>query len=72
LGFITNRVYFRNEELLVVFIPSTPTPFTGWTLLFKGEEVIPLEISVEQGIEFFVSGGIASPDKFPIKEKMSF
>jgi uncharacterized membrane protein len=71
LGFITNRVYLRNEELLVVFVPSTPTPFTGWTLLFKREEVIPLEISVEQGIEFFVSGGIASPDKFPIKEKMS-
>ena len=72
LGFVTKKVSFKNEELFAVFVPSTPTPFTGWTLLFKREEVIPLEISVEQGIEFFVSGGIASPDKFPIKEKMSF
>ncbi|HEX9912354.1 MAG TPA: DUF502 domain-containing protein [candidate division Zixibacteria bacterium] len=72
LGFVTNKISFKNEELLVVFVPSTPTPFTGWTLLFKGEEVVPLDISVEQGIEFFVSGGIASPDKFSIKEKMSF
>jgi len=71
LGFVTKKVSFKNEELFAVFVPSTPTPFTGWTLLFKREEVIPLEISVEQGIEFFVSGGIASPDKFPIKEKMS-
>jgi len=70
LGFVTNKINFKNEKLLVVFVPSTPTPFTGWTLLFKVEEVIPLEISVEQGIEFFVSGGIASPDKFPIKEKI--
>jgi len=70
LGFVTKKVSFKNEELFAVFVPSTPTPFTGWTLLFKVEEVIPLEISVEQGIEFFVSGGIASPDKFPIKEKI--
>jgi uncharacterized membrane protein len=71
LGFVTKKVSFKNEELFAVFVPSTPTPFTGWTLLFKREEVIPLEISVEQGIEFFVSGGIASPEKFPVKEIMS-
>jgi len=71
LGFVTNKISFKNEELLVVFVPSTPTPFTGWTLVFKKEEAIPLDISVEQGIEFFVSGGIASPEKFPVKEKMS-
>ncbi|MCJ7458022.1 MAG: DUF502 domain-containing protein [candidate division Zixibacteria bacterium] len=69
LGFVTNRVNFKNEELLAVFIPSTPTPFTGWTLLFKEDEVTFLDISVEEGIEFFVSGGIASPDKFNFKEK---
>jgi uncharacterized membrane protein len=66
LGFLTNelktKLENKEEELTVVFIPSTPTPFTGWTLLFKPEEVIPLDIKVEEGIKFFVSGGIASPD----------
>jgi uncharacterized membrane protein len=66
LAFMTNEVKtkFENkeEELISVFIPSTPTPFTGWTLLFRREEVIPLDIKVEEGIKFFVSGGIASPD----------
>ena len=70
LGFVTNKISFKNEELLVVFVPSTPTPFTGWTLLFKREEVIPLDISIEQGIEFFVSGGIASPDILPVKKEL--
>ncbi len=70
LGFATKRVSFKNEELLAVFVPSTPTPFTGWTLLFKEDEVIPLEISIEQGIEFFVSGGIASPDILPVKKEL--
>lgn len=72
LGFITNevKVNFENkrEELIVVFIPSTPTPFTGWTLLFHREEVISLDITVEDGIKFFVSGGIASPETFSQKD----
>jgi|SRR3990170_5255118 len=69
LGFMTKRIQLEEEELLAVFVPSTPTPFTGWTLLFKENEVIFLDISVEEGIQFFVSGGIASPDRFKPKEK---
>lgn len=72
LGFLTNQVKVdlgnKTEELIVVFIPSTPTPFTGWTLLFRKEEVIPLEITIEDGIKFFVSGGIASPEIFSQKD----
>ena len=41
------------------------------TLLFQEKEVIPLDLTVEQGIEFFVSGGIASPDKFPLRDKLN-
>jgi uncharacterized membrane protein len=69
LGFVAKRVQMNNQALLAIFIPSTPAPFTGWTLLFKEEEVTFLDLSVEEGIEFFVSGGIASPDKFNLKEK---
>jgi uncharacterized membrane protein len=72
LGFLTNELKTKlenqEEELIVVFIPSTPTPFTGWTLLFRREEVIHLDIKVEEGIKFFVSGGIASPDMLAQKD----
>jgi uncharacterized membrane protein len=67
-GFLTNEMKIdlldANEKMISVFIPSTPTPFSGWTLLFRREEVIPLDITVEEGIKFFVSGGIASPASF--------
>jgi uncharacterized membrane protein len=69
LGFVSKRVQINNQSLLAVFVPSTPAPFTGGTLLFKEEEVTFLDITVEEGIEFFVSAGIASPDKFSLKEK---
>jgi len=71
LAFLTNEIKVKlenkTEEFVVVFIPSTPTPFTGWTLLLRREEVTPLELSVEDGIKFFVSGGIASPETFSQK-----
>ena len=67
-GFLTNEMKIElldaNDKMISVFIPSTPTPFSGWTLLFRKEDVIPLDISVEEGIKFFVSGGIASPALF--------
>lgn len=65
LGFLTNEIKADlvniTDEFIVVFIPSTPTPFTGWTMLFRRDEVIPLKMSVEEGVKFFVSGGIVSP-----------
>ena len=68
LGFMTQDIKANLDEkpadLIAVFIPSTPTPFSGFTMLFAKEKVIPLEMTVEQGIKFFVSGGIAAPGVF--------
>jgi uncharacterized membrane protein len=71
LGFLTRQIGLERketkDELVAVFIPSTPTPFTGWTMLFHKNEVVPLEMTIEQGIEFFVSGGIVAPEKLTHK-----
>ena len=55
----------RREEgnYVSVFIPSTPTPFTGYVVMVKKEEVYPADISVEEAIKFIVSGGIIVPEK---------
>jgi uncharacterized membrane protein len=66
LGFLTREIKTDFEDkpngLIAVFIPSTPTPISGFTLLFPREKVTPLEMTVEQGIKFFVSGGITAPE----------
>jgi uncharacterized membrane protein len=69
LGFITKEVEIQLEnrgevELLAVYIPTTPTPFTGLVILFPKKEVIFLDMPVEEGIKFIVSGGIVSPERF--------
>ena len=72
LGFLTRGIPVERKdgkgELLAVYIPSTPTPFSGWTMLFPKEDVVPLDMTVEEGIKFFVSGGIAAPEKIAHKD----
>lgn len=51
------------ERFVAVFVPSTPTPFTGFVVMVNKEEVFPTDISIEEAIKFLVSGGIAVPDK---------
>lgn len=51
-----------NEELVTIFIPSSPTPITGYVIYVKRSEVIELPITLEEAIRFTVSGGVIVPD----------
>ncbi len=48
--------------MLSVFVPSTPTPFTGFTINVRESEVIDLPVSVEEAVRFFITGGVLVPD----------
>ena len=65
LGFISHRVEMSlNDEVskyAVVFIPSTPTPISGIVVIVPEKEAVTLNMTVEEGIKFLVSGGVASP-----------
>ena len=65
LGFLVNDVKLtktdNQEKLLSVFIPSTPTPISGFIALFPEKDVEYLDMTIEEGIKFFVSGSIISP-----------
>ena len=67
LCFIANRLNIENhgqsEKRMTVFVPSTPTPFTGFVILVKPQEIIPLDVSVEDVIKLLVSGGIVVPEE---------
>ena len=49
------------SDLLTVFIPSSPTPVTGYTLTVRRDEVIDLPITIDEAIKFSVSGGVIMP-----------
>ena len=49
------------EELVSVFLPTTPNPTSGFMLLLRREDVIPLAIRVEEAVKFVISGGSVPP-----------
>ena len=70
IGFITNDGFKEaqekiGQELLHVFIGTTPGPFSGFFVLIPKAEVIFLDMSVEDGLKLIVSGGIAKPENPP-------
>ncbi|MFZ7103459.1 MAG: DUF502 domain-containing protein [Peptococcaceae bacterium] len=50
-----------NQEMVNVFLPTTPNPTSGFLLLVPKEDLVPLEMSVEEGIKLVISGGVVSP-----------
>jgi len=49
------------QELVTLFIPSSPTPFTGYTITIPRNEVVDIDVTVEEAIRFAVSGGVVIP-----------
>ena len=58
----TSGIYEKTKQNLVnVFIPTTPNPTSGFLLMFPKEEVIYLDITFEQASKFIVSAGTSDP-----------
>lgn len=49
------------EPLYSVLIPTSPMPMTGFTLHIKQSDVVELDISIDQAIQFIVSCGVVVP-----------
>jgi len=66
LGFITSEGFREVSDLaggdvVTVFMPSSPTPFTGYTILVPRKSVTPLSLSVDEALRFVISGGVILP-----------
>ncbi len=49
------------EPLVNVLIPSAPIPFAGYTMNVKKSELIELEMSMDQAIQYVMSCGVIMP-----------
>lgn len=68
LGFVTNRAprslrTATGKELACVFIPSSPMPMTGYTIMVEVDELVPLPLSVDEALRMTVSGGVLLPPR---------
>jgi len=57
-GLISQKV---NEDLVNIFVPTTPNPTSGFLLMVPKRDLIYLDISFEQASKFIVSAGTSEP-----------
>jgi uncharacterized membrane protein len=66
LGFVTGEAReearrAEGERMVNVFVPTTPNPTAGFILVVPEEDVVPLDVSVEEGMKMILSLGMYQP-----------
>ncbi len=66
IAFITGRTEgevqdLTDEEVVNVFLPTTPNPTSGFLLFVPRRDVVPLSMTVEEAAKMVISGGIVTP-----------
>ena len=74
LGFVTGEMIVpqTGEVLVTIFLPTTPNPTSGFLLILPAEQVFDINLGVDEGFKFIISGGILNPERFemhPYKSK---
>lgn len=60
----------EGKEMLTVFVPSSPTAFSGYVLVVPRDVVVDLPLTVEQAMRILVSGGVIDPHSDTIPQEL--
>ncbi len=66
IGFITSTTEGEVQNTIAdpvvnIFLPTTPNPTSGFLLFVPRRDLVPLDMTVEEGIKMVVSAGIVTP-----------
>lgn len=66
LGFVTGNAAGlipddAAEDVVWVFLPTTPNPTSGYTVALHRSEAVPTNLTVDEGLKVIFSGGFLSP-----------
>ncbi|MEZ5987700.1 MAG: DUF502 domain-containing protein [Planctomycetota bacterium] len=67
IGFVTSAGLASLDcatdgDFVSVFLPSSPTPMTGYVVFVPREEVVPLNLTFDQAMALIISGGAIVPE----------
>ncbi len=64
IGFVTGTTQWEldhgADDMVNVFLPCTPNPTTGYLMFVSRAELVPVALTVEEGMRMVVSGGIVN------------
>ena len=50
---------------IFVYLPTTPNPTSGYTVVLPRSETLPVQMTVDEGLKLIVSGGFVAPPLRP-------
>ena len=73
IGFVTGESrgevqQYTREDVLNVFVPTMPNPTSGFLIFAPPDELTEVDMSIEDGIKYVVSGGIVSTEGLKLTE----
>jgi uncharacterized membrane protein len=73
IGFVTGEARGEVQEntcddVLNVFVPTMPNPTSGFLVFAPPEELTEIDMSIEDGVKYVVSGGIVNTERLKITE----
>ncbi|RMH13672.1 MAG: DUF502 domain-containing protein [Planctomycetota bacterium] len=68
MGFLTGNSFGQigdavGDDVVSVFIPTSPTPFTGFTINVSRASVRILDVPIDQALRFVITAGVLTPDQ---------
>jgi len=62
---VIRQVVGQGEQVIGVFIPTTPNPTSGFLLFVPRSKAVPLDLTIEEAAKLIISFGIVQPDRLP-------
>ncbi len=71
IGFLTATTMTKDGEMGVIYVPTAPTPNSGWVGVVPIDGVYDVDMSVQQAMSMVLSGGIVTPDEISMTDVSS-
>ncbi|PVV13543.1 MAG: hypothetical protein B6D77_04235 [gamma proteobacterium symbiont of Ctena orbiculata] len=73
VGFVTRTMVDDNsgQELAAVYVPTTPNPTSGYLEIVPIERLVSTDWSIDEAMNFIISGGAVAPDTVPYTKNQS-
>lgn len=60
---ISRKLEGSHEDMVAVFMPSTPNPTTGFLMYVPKRDLVELDMTVEEAAKLVISAGLVTPDQ---------
>ena len=67
IGFVTQETeiaFGPGKKGMLIYLPTSPSPTTGWFIIVPSEGVYNTDLSIDEGLKLVISGGVVIPDRF--------